>query len=35
MLIGAVHLLYTDADDAQPSQAAVTRVVNAALAGTR
>jgi AcrR family transcriptional regulator len=35
MLIGAVHLLYTDADDAQPSPAAITRVVDAALAGTR
>jgi AcrR family transcriptional regulator len=35
MLVGAVHLLYTDADDAQPSPAAITRVVNAALAGTR
>jgi AcrR family transcriptional regulator len=33
MLIGAVHLLYPDADGGTPDPAAVTRVIDAALAG--
>jgi AcrR family transcriptional regulator len=33
MLVSAVHLLYTDADDGDPGPAAIARVVDTALAG--
>lgn len=34
MLVSAVHLLYTDAEDGEPDAAAIARVVGTALAGT-
>ncbi len=33
MLIGAVHLLFTDADGAAPDPAALARVIGTVLAG--